>query len=86
VLIEASPGLCCGTAGAIDALLQLQQHTRHSPISDCLEKAVNTLAVYTATSHYSTLTASLFAGTSGFAFGLLRAARPSEVDSVLWFG
>lgn len=84
-IVQASPGLCCGTAGIIDALLQVQQFISHSQLSACLNKAINTLATSSPASHYSTLTASLFGGTAGLAFALLRAARPSEVRSILWF-
>ncbi|MBA8927970.1 type 2 lantibiotic biosynthesis protein LanM [Kutzneria viridogrisea] len=86
VLAEVAPGLCCGTPGAVDALLRVEQEVVSSELSARVGDAVRLVATKAPQSHYSTLTASLFAGTAGLAFALLRAADPTRVDSVLWFG
>ncbi len=51
-----------------------------------MNSIVTMLARRTAASHLSTLTSSLFTGTGGLLFALLRASAPDRVDSVLWFG
>ncbi len=96
VLDDSSPGLCCGTPGAVDALLHLQpagdgtggagagETTRGG--GEAVTRGTRLLAETSTPSHYSTLVATLFTGTAGLAFGLLRAARPAEVSSLLWLG
>lgn len=83
-LAEMSAGLCCGTPGAVDALLTVSAHARLPTAS--VTTATETLAARTRRSHYATLVGSLFTGSAGLAFALLRAARPAEVPSLLWFG
>lgn len=85
VLAEVSPGLCCGTPGAVDALLQVAGDSASDALTSQLRAAVGLLARHTPASQYSTLTPSLFAGTAGLGFALLRAARPASVRSVLAF-
>lgn len=85
VLGEVSPGLCCGTPGAIDALLQVAPQA-DAALQARLHDAIALLARHTPLSQYSTLTPSLFAGSAGLGFALLRAARPDQVRSVLAFG
>jgi len=80
-----SPGLCCGTPGAVDALLQVAGDSASDALTSQLRAAVGLLARHTPASQYSTLTPSLFAGTAGLGFALLRAARPASVRSVLAF-
>ncbi len=85
VLAEVSPGLCCGTPGAVDALLQVAGELPGDALATRLRAAVTLLARHTPASQYSTLTPSLFAGTAGLGFALLRAARPTAVPSMLAF-
>lgn len=85
ILTSVSSGLCCGTPGAIDALLKIQE-TYHSPALEAsIQAAVEILATQTPCSHYSTLTASLFTGAAGLAHGLMRAAAPEQLTAVLWW-
>jgi lantibiotic modifying enzyme len=86
VMADVLPGLCCGTPGAVDALLHLHQRAPGHGAGERAASAIELLARETPRSHYSTLTASLFTGTAGLAFAFLRAARTEEVSSVLWFG
>lgn len=85
VVAEVSPGLCCGTAGAIDALLQIDADVPNAFISTLAQRSIVLLAKHTPASQYSTLTPSLFAGTAGLGFALLRAAEPQRVRSMLAF-
>lgn len=81
-----SPGLCCGTSGAVDAFTEICRRAPDTGQEDRLNSIVTMLARRTAASHLSTLTSSLFTGTGGLLFALLRASAPDRVDSVLWFG
>ena len=86
VLEDVSSGLCCGTAGVIDAMLEVKHHCcNHHHIDATLEHAVKAIATKSPCSHYSTLTSSLFTGSSSLAFSLMRAAKPDAVKSVLFF-
>ncbi|MGH1335361.1 MAG: type 2 lanthipeptide synthetase LanM [Aureispira sp.] len=85
IITDVSSGLCCGTPGAIDALLKIQELHFNTTLEQSIQAATNILATQTPCSHYSTLTSSLFTGSAGLAYGLLRAAAPSVVKSVLWF-
>ncbi|MBS1903951.1 MAG: type 2 lantipeptide synthetase LanM [Bacteroidetes bacterium] len=85
VLSDVSPGLCCGTAGAIDALLSLPTIPADAHIQHCIACATKALATTSPASNYSTLAASLFSGSAGLAFGLLRAAQPTRVNPLLSF-
>jgi lantibiotic modifying enzyme len=82
-LVEMSAGLCCGTPGTVDALLAIH---RREPLAEPVATATETLATGPLRSHYNTLAGSLFGGSAGLAFALLRAARPNDVPSLLWFG
>jgi type 2 lantibiotic biosynthesis protein LanM len=86
MLVEMSGGLCCGTPGAVDALLEIHRRDHTHPLAEPAATAIDTLATGTLRSHYNTLAGSLFAGSAGLAFALLRAARPDDVPSLLWFG
>ncbi|WP_420125413.1 type 2 lanthipeptide synthetase LanM [Longimicrobium sp.] len=85
VLDEVSPGLCCGTPGVVDALLQLRPHAHGTAVDGHLQGAVRRLACDTPRSQYSTLTGALFTGMAGMSFALLRAARPDRVAPLLTF-
>lgn len=85
VLVAASPGLCCGSAGAFDALLTIRGH-QLAPDVPMVDSLIKTILATTPASHYSVQTASLLVGCAGLAFALLRAARPNEVHSLLWLG
>ncbi len=85
VVAEVSPGLCCGTPGAVDALLHVAADAPDAALRALAGRSTALLAKHTPASQYSTLTPSLFAGTAGLGFALLRAARPAEVRSVLAF-
>ena len=85
VLTEITPGLCCGTPGVLDALLKIEAVYNHPNIAQCTEQAINLLATKSSLNHHSMLTPSLFNGTAGLAFSLLRASYPMTVDSILWF-
>ncbi len=85
ILKDVAPGLCCGTAGALDALLKVNSTLLNTDIARCTEQATRLLATKSTLNHYSMLTPSLFCGTAGFAFSLLRAAHPALIDSLLWF-
>jgi type 2 lantibiotic biosynthesis protein LanM len=86
ILTEVSPGLCCGTPGALDALLQVQTQAPGEALTARVAAVVDLVVAETPKSHYSTLTSTLFGGAAGLAFGLLRAARPTDVAGLLWFG
>lgn len=83
---EASPGLCCGTAGLLDVLLKINELYPTASLQDSIGRATDLVAVHSPASHYSNLTPGLFTGTSGLAFALLRAANPIQVKSLLWIG
>ncbi len=85
VLRDVSPGLCCGTAGAVDSLLAVCARHKHEQLQARVVTAVELMATKSPGSHYSMLAGSLFSGTAGLAFALLRAAAPEDVESVLWF-
>ena len=82
---ESSPGLCCGTPGLVDSLIEVRRLAPDA-IGDQLDRVVTMMATRTPASQYSTLAPSLFTGTAGLLFGLLRAARPNQVAPLLWFG
>ena len=86
ILSEVSPGLCCGTVGALDALISVQSRHPSANIDACVSRASTLLTCNTPASQYSMMSGSLFSGTAGLAFGLLRVACPEEIESVLWFG
>lgn len=85
VLTDVSPGLCCGTAGAVDSLLAVCARHKHEKLQTHVARAVELMATKSPSSHYMMLSGSLFSGTAGLAFALLRAAAPEDVESVLWF-
>lgn len=85
VLTDISPGLCCGTAGAVDSLLAVCARHKHAQLQARVATAVELMATKSPGSHYLMLAGSLFSGTAGLAFALLRAAAPEDVESVLWF-
>lgn len=82
---ESSPGLCCGTPGLVDSLIEVRRLAPDA-IGGQLDRMVTMMATRTPPSQYSTLAPSLFTGTAGLLFGLLRAARPNQVAPLLWFG
>ncbi|HEX8648251.1 MAG TPA: type 2 lanthipeptide synthetase LanM [Thermoleophilaceae bacterium] len=83
-MADSSPGLCCGTPGVVDALLEVRAQCPETVLDTRISAAINLLAD-APRSHYSGLTASLFGGAAGLAFGLLRAGAPAEVPAVLAF-
>jgi lantibiotic modifying enzyme len=85
VLRESAPGLCCGTAGAIDSLICIRDRVGVEAASSLVQQAVNVLATKTPVSNCSPLGATLFSGVAGQAFAQLRAARPLEIASIVWF-
>lgn len=85
ILTEVSPGLCCGTVGALDALLCVHAQHPHHTLDGYVSRIASMLTCHTPASQYSMMSGSLFSGTAGLAFGLLRAACPAQVESVLWF-
>lgn len=87
ILLDTSPGLCCGTAGAIDSLLSVADTTgtRDGPLAARIGDAVHQLSLKSPSTQVSTLTGSLFTGTAGLAYGLFRAASPNQVPGLLSF-
>ncbi|PWV45381.1 type 2 lanthipeptide synthetase LanM family protein [Chitinophaga sp. S165] len=86
ILKEAAPGLCCGTAGALDALLKIKEYHPGEMLSEHINQATRIISRHSPESHYSNLMPALFTGSAGLAFGLMRAANPDRVKSMLWFG
>jgi lantibiotic modifying enzyme len=79
-----APGLCCGTPGVVDSLLQIDNHESGNQLS-ALSRGIELLTSDFPSSHYSTLAPSLFQGTAGLGFALLRAAHPKKIKSILAF-
>jgi type 2 lantibiotic biosynthesis protein LanM len=85
VLKTASPGLCCGTSGVLDALLELEKRYPTDELQEKVTQATAIIAEKTPRSLLDPLNGSLFGGAAGAAFALLRASSPSLVRSILWF-
>ncbi len=86
ILKEAAPGLCCGTAGVLDALLKINEYHPGEMLDEHIKQATRIISGHSPESHYSNLMPALFTGSAGLAFGLMRAANPDQVKSMLWFG
>jgi lantibiotic modifying enzyme len=86
ILTDVSPGLCCGTAGAVDALFEVCRRHGHDTLAEQGVRAAEAMARSSPRNHYLMLSGSLFTGTAGLALGFLRAACPERVESILWFG
>lgn len=85
ILLEAAPGLCCGTAGLIDSLTKINELYPQFGLQKRIDRASNLITLHSPSGHYSNLTAGLFTGTAGLAFALMRNAEPDAVKSLLWF-
>lgn len=85
VLSELRPGLCCGTPGALDSLYVLDGRVDTSLLKKHKDTALRLVATKCLPSHFSTQMPSLFSGSGGLAYALLRAAHPDSVSSLLWF-
>ncbi|WP_343689999.1 type 2 lanthipeptide synthetase LanM [Chitinophaga sp.] len=86
ILHETAPGLCCGTAGALDTLLKINEYHPSEHLQSHIAQATRLITSHTPDSHYSNLMPALFTGSAGLAFGMMRAAHPDQVQSMLWFG
>jgi lantibiotic modifying enzyme len=84
VLMNVSPGMCCGTPGAVDALLAVSGRAP-GDVEQLARGAIERLATSSPRSHYWTLSGSLFTGCAGLAFALARAAQPDAVEALLSF-
>lgn len=85
VLEDMHPGLCCGTPGVYDALEAVQRKIENDKLSKHLDKATTLIQSKALASHYSTQMPSLFSGSGGLAFSLLRTAFPEQIEPILWF-
>lgn len=86
ILDESAPGLCCGTAGALDTLLKIREYYPSEKLQSHISQATRLIIAHTPDSHYSNLMPALFTGSAGLAFAMMRAAHPDKVESMLWFG
>jgi type 2 lantibiotic biosynthesis protein LanM len=86
ILHEAAPGLCCGTAGALDTLLKINEYHPSEKLQSHITQATRLITSHTPDSHYSNLMPALFTGSAGLAFAMMRAKHPDKVQSMLWFG
>ena len=86
ILHESAPGLCCGTAGALDTLLKINEYYPSEKLQSHISQANRLITSHTPDSHYSNLMPALFTGSAGLAFAMMRAAHPDKVQSMLWFG
>lgn len=86
ILHESAPGLCCGTAGALDTLLKIQEYYPSEKLQSHISQATRLIMAHTPDSHYSNLMPALFTGSAGLAFAMMRVAHPDKVESMLWFG
>jgi len=86
ILDESAPGLCCGTAGALDTLLKIREYYPSEKLQSHIDKATSLIISHTPDSHYSSLMPALFTGSAGLAFAMMRAEHPDKVPSMLWFG
>lgn len=83
-LLGFAPGLCCGTPGVVDSLLQIHNQEGREYLS-ALSRGIELLSSNISASYYSTLAPSLFQGTAGLGFALLRAAHSKKIKSILAF-
>ncbi|WP_343670521.1 type 2 lanthipeptide synthetase LanM [Chitinophaga sp.] len=86
ILHEAAPGLCCGTAGALDTLLKINEYYPSEKLQAHIAQASRLITSHTPDSHYSNLMPALFTGSAGLAFAMMRGMHPERVESMLWFG
>lgn len=82
---EPVAGLCCGTPGTVDALVEIDATLGTERTATLRSQTTELLPKLAGSTAFSTLGASLFTGVGGLAFAMLRAARPSQVASLLWF-
>ncbi|HEX7707254.1 MAG TPA: type 2 lanthipeptide synthetase LanM [Thermoanaerobaculia bacterium] len=86
--------LCCGTAGRIEALVTAADLLQRPPLQEAARRLVAGLVSQAEASggyvlhpppHHRVFEAGFFRGLSGIGYGLLRAANPARIHSILSF-
>ena len=85
VLVAFRPGLCQGTAGAVDALVEIRRNYASPDLCEKIEAAAQLLVEFVSNGPLDTFDGSLFGGLAGTAHALLRAAQPDRVSCLMSF-